>query len=181
MGMFTEVLDPVTEEYVQFKTGKDEGERYTIGDLLTWEIKDEDEQSDVFDGLGYKVEERAIYKDYFVVVVDKRIIAVVPSITEDTRWEEEQLLRLFYNINPQFTWEGFIDEVQLPHWYNKLWEIIWPWSERNKQRRRYKDSDPKELARVFCEPIRQQINYESLSRRIFTVNPIEQQESENDL
>lgn len=168
MGMFTEVRAPEIRgghygdynDWIQFKTGNDTCERYELGQVLECEICPEDDQSDIFWGLGRTItcdNLRGTFKDYFVVVMDKRIVAVIPSISinRDNIGLEEQLLRLFYNINPQLTWEDFIDYVQKPHWYHKLWQRVWPWSEKNKQRRKCKKIDWEEFGKNMCNPIKQ--------------------------
>ena len=179
MGMFTEVLFPGTGRLVQFNTGRDDCVRYEIGQELKYELAPKDTQAYVFDGLDI-IDGHC--KNYFVVVIDRKIVAVIPSIGEDL-WLERQFIRLCYNADPPFTstWEELIDYVQQPHWYNKLWEWAWPWSKKNKQRRACKNIDWEEVGKNLCNPIKQQIGYEGLARRIFKVTLIEEKNDKSTL
>jgi len=92
--MFTSVMLDNGEE-VQIKTGWDECERFHVGDEVPWHpIKGLAGEGYLFDGVYDGMSCKGLppkWKDYWVVIADHRIAAVVPAeVDEDGFWSREQ-------------------------------------------------------------------------------------------
>ena len=173
MGMFTSVRHPQDGHELQIKTGWDSCDWYDVGDEVKWSI---DKQ---FPGSGTLLD--GVYRshdDHLIVIKDHIIKAVEnPPIKHGSvdidaiSVKEEQLIEK-YDIRP------------LPRelWSEELWD------ERERREIKYErealefrdemergNVTPKQqLAYWMTRPLRNQLNYTSIARKLFSVQPLPQ-------
>ena len=156
MGVFTEVLDPLSDEWVQIKVGNDWCNRYEIGDDLK-----EAPEDDVYEAWSDNGQ------THLVVIKEATVLAVV-SVGIEYWQEHAELLRIVYGIKKDlgflklcekyFDGRSWKDHVKQA-WNDLLWKLF---PKRMEQR----------LIKNCVNPIKETIHYEGLTRQIFKTKEI---------
>lgn len=167
MGMFTTIIHPVTGEDVQIKCGYDDLETYHVGDTVNWFIdKDWPKYGKLLDDvyLGYN----KAYDDTWVIIKDHIVLAV-----SDRNFNDEE--ETYENLKTRYN----IQEVPDNEWSEEVWAKYVDL--KNKSDEKYQKylesishlSGNARLAAILTYPLRERLNYESVARKCFTINQIE--------
>jgi len=153
--MFTSIIDPVDGKELQIKCGYDDCETYHVGDYVNWYINKSYPRSgklldDVYDS----------YEGSWVVIKDHIVVAVLPESSGD-----------YNSIKEKFQVQDLPDS----EWPEKSWIKYRELEEKYKKE--YDEylqsishlSGHEKFAAILAYPLRRELSYESISRRIFSI------------
>ena len=157
MGCYTTVLHPDNGRELQIKTGRDDLDRYRLGDTVNWRI------SEYFGGDGTLLD--GVYDSYsdkgeddWIIIKDHKIAAVEPRNCKYSELYEK------YDIQ----------EPDKSLWSDEAWERNKKIEEESKKRyaKWGKEADEKGLkgkertAFLMVKPLREAMSSESIGRKI---------------
>jgi hypothetical protein len=176
MGMFTRILHPDDMRELQIKTGDDDLETYSVGDKVDWHIrKDYPCQGTLLDGAYDSYSDRG--EDDWVIIRNHQVLCVVPR--EENL--QAQDLEEKYKITPYdrnwWTEEQHV-KSELEDAERKLKslqeEISFLKSCLGKSDSEIKEMQARRLGQLMTAPIREMLNYEGLTRKIFHETVLEE-------
>jgi hypothetical protein len=166
MGMFTTIIDPLTNKSYQIKSGNDDCETYKVGDKVkSWINPNWPESGKLFDDVysGYGENENSAW-----IIIKDSIVSAIEPWDEERGWDDYQVLRDKYQIQdlPRETWS---EEV-----WKKHDELKAKFDAEYKEFEKTLEglSGPERLGAILARSIRRRLNYSSYARNIFIVEPL---------
>jgi len=186
MGMFTSITHPDIGIEIQIKTGCDDLETYHVGQKVnTCHDKNVWDSgrllNGVYDGIGSRLvdQQRDELSDYWVVIKDGRIHAVVDAKIDDDEGITptcEEVAKSF-NVDPERdNRKLFTPGAYWRHVRHEKAELR-KWARYKRSQAKHCEGMSKEerrgnLARIMCGPIRRALKYEAVGRRLLMVEPL---------
>jgi len=176
MGCFTTICDPAQNLSVQIYTGDDVCGTFSVGDTIPWQpnpFYPGEHVDGVYEGLAG---EGPKFEDYFVVIKDCKVLAVVPKgpPAEFDDLDPAYILYKQYGIQPPDP---------------SLWTAE-QWEERQQREDKYKAeaeefrksiahlTGPERLMAVMTKPIRERLDWNSIGRQCFLVKEIKEDKAQ---
>lgn len=172
MGMFTSIIHPEDGRELQIKTGDDDLEQYKVGDTVNWYFnKERPGEGNLLDGVYHAISNIGEKYVYDWVLIKNHIIKEIIPCSDDVSYIK---LIKRYNIKA----------------YDKKWWSQKQWRDKRKRDRQNtieynndmnkylkeinyeKMSKEEKLGAMIAYPIRRMLNYTSVGRKLFKVEPL---------